>query len=51
MLSERQRTFSKEICINKYGEEKGIEIFNKRQNLWQKNLNENGNLKGRLFTY
>ena len=45
MLSERQRTFSKEICINKYGEEKGIEIFNKRQNLWQKNLNENGNLK------
>jgi hypothetical protein len=38
-LKQRQRTFSLERCIKKYGEEKGIEIFNKRQEKWQNTLN------------
>lgn len=41
-----QTTFSKEICIKKYGEEKGLEIFNKRQEKWQESLLKNGNIKG-----
>ena len=44
IISERQRTFSKEKCINKYGYDKGIEIFNNRQIKWQKSLHNNGNL-------
>ncbi len=44
-VSESQTTFSKEICIQKYGYEKGIEIFNNRTEKWRKSLNENGNLK------
>jgi len=35
--SERQVTFSKEICINKYGEEEGIKVFNERQRKWLSN--------------
>ena len=38
-LSKRQSTFSLEKCIEKYGEEKGLEVFNKRQEKWQKTLN------------
>lgn len=45
MLKERQTTFSLEKCIEKYGEEKGKEKYNQRQIIWQKTLNENGNLK------
>lgn len=37
-LSERQRTFSLEICIEKYGEKKGIDIWKKRQEKWVNNL-------------
>jgi hypothetical protein len=44
-LKERQSTFSLDICINKYGDEKGTEIYNSRQQKWQKSLVENGNLK------
>lgn len=44
-LSERQLTFSLDICIEKYGEEEGRRIFNERQNKWNKSLNEGGNLK------
>lgn len=33
-LKERQRTFSKDICIEKYGEEKGVEIWQERQEKW-----------------
>jgi len=44
-LKGRQLTFTLEICIDKYGEEKGKEIFTNRQEKWQKSLNENGNLK------
>lgn len=38
MLSKRQSTFNKEICITKYGEEKGIEVFNNRQIKWVNTL-------------
>ena len=38
-LSERQRTFTLEQCIEKYGEE-GINVFNNRQNKWQKSLHK-----------
>ena len=44
-LRERQSTFSLEKCINKYGEEEGIKVFNERTNKWQKSLLENGNMK------
>lgn len=40
LRSERQKTFTLEKCIEKYGEEKGKEVFNKRQEKWQKTLNE-----------
>ena len=36
-VSERQRTFTLEKCIEKHGEEKGYEIWLKRQQKWQKN--------------
>lgn len=37
-LRKRQATFSLYKCIKKYGEEKGLEIFNKRQKIWNKNM-------------
>ena len=33
-IKERQRTFTLKSCIDKYGEEKGLEIFNNRQEKW-----------------
>ena len=44
-LKKRQSTFTLDICIEKYGEEKGKEIYDNRQQRWQKSLLENGNLK------
>ena len=44
-VSERQETFSKKICIKKYGYEKGMEIFLERQEKWIESLNKNGKLK------
>jgi hypothetical protein len=44
-LKERQTTFTLDKCIEKYGEEEGINIFNDRQERWQNSLLENGNLK------
>lgn len=38
MLAERQRTFTLEKCISKYGEEEGLKIFTERQQQWHKNL-------------
>lgn len=38
-LSERQTTFSKEICIQKYGEIEGIKIWQERQDRWLKSYN------------
>lgn len=36
-VTQRQTTFSKEICIKKYGEIKGLDIWKKRQEKWLKN--------------
>ena len=44
-VSERQKTFTLDLCIEKYGEEKGKKIYTDRQNKWQKSLIEGGNLK------
>lgn len=35
---KRQQTFSKTICIEKYGEEEGIKRFNERQEKWLQTL-------------
>jgi hypothetical protein len=43
-LSKRQRTFSKDICIEKYGHDKGLKIFNDRQKKWVKSLKSNPNI-------
>lgn len=37
-VSESQTTFSKEICIEKYGEEEGLKLWSDRQERWQKTL-------------
>ena len=39
-VSKMQSTFSLEKCIEKYGAEKGEEIWKLRQILWQKKLND-----------
>jgi len=39
LQKERQTTFSLKKCIAKYGEEKGLEVFNERQRKWQETLN------------
>jgi G:T-mismatch repair DNA endonuclease (very short patch repair protein) len=38
LVSESQKYFSKEICIEKYGEEQGLKIWQDRQNNWQNTL-------------
>ena len=44
-FTKPQSTFSKKICIEKYGEIEGLKIFTERQSKWTNSLNENGNLK------
>jgi G:T-mismatch repair DNA endonuclease (very short patch repair protein) len=39
LLSNNQKFFSKKICIEKYGEVEGIEIWKRRQDRWQATLN------------
>ena len=39
IISKKQSTFSKKICIEKYGETLGLEIFRRRQERWQETLN------------
>lgn len=39
LLNERQRTFSLEICIEKFGKEEGEKRFKVRQEKWQNSLN------------
>jgi len=43
-VTESQKTFSKDICIEKWGYERGLEIFNKRQEKWFKSLIDNENI-------
>jgi hypothetical protein len=38
-VKEYQTTFSKDVCIKKYGVEEGIKVYNERQLKWQKTLN------------
>jgi hypothetical protein len=45
MLHERQSTFSKEKCIERFGKEMGLEIWRERQRKWQESLVSGGNLK------
>ena len=44
-VSERQKTFTLDKCIEKYGEEEGKKVYTDRQNKWQNSLMEGGNLK------
>ena len=39
-LIERQRTFTLDKCISKYGEIKGRQVFEERQEKWQKKFKE-----------
>jgi len=43
-VKKHQTTFSKEICIEKYGEKKGLKILNDRNRKWLKSLHSNGNM-------
>ena len=38
IVSDRQKYFSKDICVQKYGEENGISIWQARQDKWQETL-------------
>jgi hypothetical protein len=38
LLKERQTTFSMKKCIEKFGEDEGLLVFNKRQEKWQNTL-------------
>ena len=38
IISERQESFSLKTCIEKYGKEKGLEVWRARQELWQNSL-------------
>lgn len=44
LVKKSQTTFSREICIEKYGYEKGIEIFNERTKRWLNSLKDNDNI-------
>lgn len=39
LLNERQRTFSRNICIEKFGKAEGERRFQERQDKWQNSLN------------
>jgi G:T-mismatch repair DNA endonuclease (very short patch repair protein) len=39
LVSEGQKYFSKKICIEKYGKDKGMQIWRDRQTRWQETLN------------
>ena len=50
ILHERQRTFTLEKCIARYGEEKGKEVFADRQRRWPETLNsKSAEEKERIF--
>ena len=38
LVSKGQKYFSKEICIEKYGKDDGLKIWQERQNKWQETL-------------
>ena len=57
LISESQKTFSFEKCIEKYGEVEGVKRFEKRQEKWIKSLRQNfykygdGRSNGSEFAY
>jgi hypothetical protein len=48
LLRRRQKTFSKEICIKKYGKEEGLKRWKERQEKWLNTLNSNPKNKNKL---
>lgn len=50
LYKERQRTFTKEKCIEKYGEEKGLEVWRERQEKWSTKM-ENMYKEGKFSRY
>lgn len=48
-VSERQTTFSKDICIEKYGEEEGVKIWEERQKRWMSTLDSKTDEEKRLI--
>lgn len=44
LIKKCQTTFSKEICIQKYGEIEGLKIFNARQKNWQYKLHKTNHM-------
>lgn len=45
IISKLQCTFSKEKCIEKYGEIEGLKVFEERQKKWQKTLKDKNTIK------
>lgn len=43
LLTERQTTFSRELCILKYGLEEGVKRWEERQNKWMNTLSSKSN--------
>jgi len=39
-IKERQKTFTLEKCVKKYGKNKGLEIWNNRQSSWSEKIEE-----------
>lgn len=48
-LTKRQTTFSKKICIEKYGEDEGLQIWKERQKNWQNNINSKSEAELKLI--
>ena len=46
IVSERQKTFTLNRCIEKYGEEEGLKKWEKRQEKWKKSLQNSFELDG-----
>ena len=46
IVSERQKTFTLNRCIEKYGEEEGLKKWNERQEKWKKSLQNSFELDG-----
>lgn len=44
IISKKQSFFSKEKCIEKYGNDEGLKIWEERQKKWQESLHKSGNL-------
>lgn len=44
IISNLQRTFSKDICIEKYGYDEGIKVWRDRQIKWQKSIIDNNDM-------